>query len=597
MNSRVKITASHATVKLSGRVVIDGFSGSFESGMVTAMIGGDGAGKSTLLKVLTGRVDLADGSISGLILDRNRIGYRPSESGVWGNLSVAENIEFVSRVYHLPRDESRERAERLLRRAGLSDVTHRLAGRLSGGMRQKLGVVLATLHQPDLVLLDEPTTGVDPISRAELWELIASIAADDAAVVFSTTYLDEAERANNLFLLDQGRVLAEGTPDEVIDHCPGKLWQAPAELGSAQRALQSDRAWRRGNTVYVWSNDTASNAPVGFATAPNDLENTSIALMLEAGGDASDKFPSTRVEGPQDRPRETTNALPVKVESVSRKYGSFTALKDVSLTVESGEIVGLLGGNGAGKTTLMRLILGLESPTTGRATLFGNHPSLESRRHIGYVAQGLGLYPDLSPIENLEFAASAHGVRIRADLREYAASFGKSPTGDLPLGTRRILAYLAASVHQPNLLILDEPTSGMDALARARLWKDLRNCANLGVSILITTHYMQEAAQCDRLTMLSAGQVAASGTVDDITAGHSSVVITTGNWQAAFKTLTDAGIPCLLDGRILRSPGSKIDHITHVLSPVNDDVTLSEQPATLEETMMLTSARPAVRNG
>ncbi len=279
----------------------------------------------------------------------------------------------------------------------------------------------------------------------------------------------------------------------------------------------------------------------------------------------------------------------VEAAGVSRSYGSFTALDGVSLGVESGEIVGLLGGNGAGKTTLMRILLGLETATGGQATLFGAEPSLDTRRRIGYVAQGLGLYPSLSAIENLDFAASVHGVPVAEHARVFAAGFGRTPVGSLPLGTKRILAYLAAAGHHPELLVLDEPTSRMDALTRARLWRNLRSSADNGTGILVTTHYMQEAAQCDRLVILTGGRVTAAGTAAEITASHRSLMVSTEHWEDAFVLLIDAGLGALLDGRTLRLPGADRDQVAAALAPLPGAATITEAQATLEETMMLAS--------
>ncbi|MGO1392684.1 MAG: ATP-binding cassette domain-containing protein [Leucobacter sp.] len=579
------------TIRLDGASVffgklpaLDGFTGAFTPGTVTALIGGDGAGKSTLLRLLAGRLAAHSGTTTGLPVDRTSVGYQPADSGVWRNLSVAENIEFVTCAYGIDPQQSRARAEELLALAGLDQVTSRLAGRLSGGMRQKLGVILATLHRPGLVLLDEPTSGVDPISRAELWSLIAGAAADGATVVFATTYLDEAERASRLFLLGDGNLLAAGTPDEVIAHTPGVIWQAPITLDAAGRELASQQAWRRAGTVYRWEATAAAVAPDGFAPAPGDLENTSIALLLstDTGTETTAGLPDTG-----STPAPGGDGPLVEASDVSRRYGSFTALDGVSLSVEPGEIVGLLGGNGAGKTTLMRILLGLETATTGQTTLFGAEPSLDTRRRIGYVAQGLGLYPSLSAIENLDFAASVHGIPVTEHARAFAAGFGRTPIGSLPLGTKRILAYLAASGHHPELLVLDEPTSGMDALTRARLWRNLRSSADNGTGILVTTHYMQEATQCDRLVILTGGRITAAGTAADITASHRSLVVRTEHWEDAFVLLRAAGLGALLDGRTLRLPGADRDQVTAALTPLTGAMTITEAQATLEETMML----------
>lgn len=583
----VNVRLYDASVFFGKHPALDGFTGAFTPGTVTALIGGDGAGKSTLLRLLAGRLRTHSGTSEGLPVDRRNVGYQPADSGVWRNLSVAENIEFVARTYGLDPEQARIRSAELLALAGLDQVTGRLAGRLSGGMRQKLGVVLATLHRPGLVLLDEPTTGVDPISRAELWSLIAGAAADGATVVFATTYLDEAERANRLFLLGDGKLLAAGTPEEIIAHTPGVISQAPLTLDAARRELVSALAWRRSDTVFRWEASPRDNRPEGFKIAPGDLENTSIALLLDQEGE---QVASASVADAQVlESRKTTDRPLVEASDVTRSYGTFAALDGVSLRVLPGEVVGLLGGNGAGKTTLMRILLGLETTTTGTATLFGEKPSLDIRRRIGYVAQGLGLYPSLSAIENLDFAASVHGVAVNERARDFARRFGRNPISSLPLGTKRNLAYLAATLHHPELLVLDEPTSGMDALTRARLWRDLRATADDGAGILVTTHYMQEAAQCDRLVILTAGEVTAEGTVTEITSAHTSLTVTTEHWEEAFTLLREAGVPTLLDGRTLRLPGADHDETLAVLAPLRGEFTVAQGTATLEETMMLSA--------
>lgn len=580
---RSSIRLHDVTVRFGERTALGGFTGAFDPGTVTAVIGGDGAGKSTLVRLLAGRLTPDGGSCEGLPLGRRDVGYQPADSGVWRNLSVIENVEFVAGAFGLSASAWRPRAEELLVRAGLDHVTDRPAGQLSGGMRQKLGVVLATVHSPGLVLLDEPTTGVDPISRADLWGMIAGAAADGATVVFATTYLDEAERANSLFLLGDGHLLGAGTPDDVIANTPGTLWQAPVSLAAARRELDAPEAWRRADTVYRWEASAHGEAPEGFTPAVDDLENTSIALLL-----ANDGGTWPGLSDPPVRESMVQHDQPlVECVGAGRTYGSFSALEGVSLNVQPGEIVGLLGGNGAGKTTLMRILLGLETPTAGHAKLFSGPPSLETRRRIGYVAQGLGLYPSLSATENLGFAASVYGVTVGARASAFARSLGKAPVGSLPLGTRRILAYLAASVHSPDLLVLDEPTSAMDALTRARLWRNLRAAADAGVGVLVTTHYMQEAAQCDRLVMLASGRVAAAGTLGEITSANRSLTVTTTHWREAFRLLRGAGITALLDGRTLRVPTAGRSQVDSVLAQLGERVSVREGAATLEETMVV----------
>ncbi|MDR1633364.1 MAG: ATP-binding cassette domain-containing protein [Bifidobacteriaceae bacterium] len=508
-----------ASVRFGQAVAVDRFTGSFPSGRITALVGGDGGGKSSLLRGLAGLAPLSPPPRPPVAVGRE-VGYQGVDQGVWLDLSVQENVEFVSRVYGLSGPRERARADDLLDRAGLTAARDRVARRLSGGMRHKLGFVLATLHRPSLVLLDEPTTGIDPVSRDDLWALIAGAAAEGATIVLATTYLDEAERAGQVFLLDAGRVLAAGTPAEVVAQMPGSLWRNAAG-GARPEAVSGAAApapwtWRRGRTTYLWTPERAFAGSPGLAPATPDLENASVALLLaseRALGRAEPVLANSPngIGGGAGGKQTPSQADPlVLAERVTRTYGAVMALADVSLRVERGQIVGLVGGNGAGKTTLMRIILGTLAPTGGACALFGATPSLETRRRVGYVAQGLGLYPSLSVIDNFRFAARVHGVPVGSAAADFATGLGATPVGKLPLGARRLAAYVAASQHDPDLLILDEPSSGMDPLSRARLWKELRAQAERGVGVLVTTHYLQEAAQCDRVVMLEAGRVVAT---------------------------------------------------------------------------------------
>lgn len=486
----------------------------FQPGRITAVAGGDGAGKSTLLKLLAGAVKADLGSYR--VPRKSDIGVLPTSGGVWNNLSVWENLEFVGRAYDMSPDDWQERGKKLLEHARLHDVKERVAGHLSGGMRQKLGFIMATLHRPRLLLLDEPTTGVDPVSRNEMWRLLTAAAVEGAAVVFSTTYLDEAERAHQLLLLHEGSVIASGTPQSVLDDTPGTIYRAPRTDTPAGTFDKSDM-WTRGNYVYLWTKESGARPPQGFSEPPLDLETASIAFMLGAQGGAvsSDVSPVSRLPS---RHRTTTNPL-VDAQNITHCFGAFTALEDVSLTVNSGEIVGLVGGNGAGKTTLLRILLGAEQPTAGECSLIGLRPSLDARKHVGYVAQGMGLYPTLSAQENIQFAASIFGVTVPPDLTQITRKCGDAPVGSLPLGTQRMISFLTANVHNPQLLVLDEPTSGMDPLRRKNLWQQMHAVCSRGTGILVTTHYMDEAVQCDSLVLLAGGRVVAAGTADRITAG------------------------------------------------------------------------------
>ncbi|MFE6235557.1 ATP-binding cassette domain-containing protein [Cellulosimicrobium sp. NPDC057862] len=565
-------------------------------GQVTSVVGGDGAGKTTLARALLGQVPVAGGVVDAPT--RDRVGYQPSSSGVWPALTVAENVELVGDAYRMPAARRERRADELLERAGLAEARDRLGSQLSGGMRQKLGVCLAMLHEPDVLLLDEPSTGVDPVSRVELWRLVAESAASGAAVLVTTTYLDEAERAADVVVLDAGTVLAAGTPDDVRAAAPGRI-----TVATVPPAGEDGRTWRRGPTFHTWWPDGAPTPSAG--TVDVDLEDAVVALTLGSGthgthgtddADGDGVSPATPRAGRPTGGAASQDAPLVRVEGAERRFGDVVAVGGVSLVVQPGEVVGLLGANGAGKTTLLRMILGLDRLDGGRVDVLGAPPDRAGRRSVGYVPQGLGLSGDLSVEENVEFVAAVYGVRDVPALPPALAAVRRRPVAEIGLGRRRQLAFHCALLHAPRLLVLDEPTSGVDPLARARAWDAIHGQADAGVGVLVTTHYLQEAEQCDRLHVLSRGRSVASGTVADVVGGREAVVVRSRDWQAAFAALDAAGLPVMLDGRAARVAGTPPATVRDALAAAGVTATCDVVPATLEETMVLVdraSATPA----
>ena len=493
---------------------------SFAPASVSSIIGDGASAKDAILALLNRRRRPTQGKVSGLP-GSAQIGYMPSDSGTWPNLSVAENLRFVAKIFGHYDDA---RAQQLLKAADLDRFTDRLARNLSGGMRKKLGVIMAALSEPQLLVLDEPTTGVDPDSRAAILALIKAEAARGATVVVATTYIDEAEDSSQIILTLGSRVMATGTAKQLIACAPqldeqtvaslGEPWQRSAPLERAciawQLSAQASSDWQGfsaelGQSSQAGTSDSAQPQPASStqpqpasSTQPQPASSTQPqpASSTQAGSGKSATAPSPKA---QDL---------ISVHELRKRFGDFEALKGVSFAVSPGEIVGLIGANGAGKSTSMRIILGLEAATSGQVSVLGQRPgSLQVRKHLGYVPQFVGLAPSLSASENLSFNARQYQCQVPAQVGQWASSFGATPVANLPLSTRRMLACVNATMHAPQLLIMDEPTSGMDPLARLRLWQYLRQLAASGVGILISTHYSSEAAQCDRVVRMRAGQV------------------------------------------------------------------------------------------
>ncbi|MBC7161983.1 MAG: ribosome-associated ATPase/putative transporter RbbA [Immundisolibacter sp.] len=452
-------------------------------GCMAGLIGPDGVGKSSLLALTAGAraiqdgrievfgVDLADARARRGILPR--IAYMPQGLGknLYPTLSIAENLEFFARLFGHDGSERARRIETLTRATGLFPFLDRPAGKLSGGMKQKLGLCCALIHDPDLLILDEPTTGVDPLSRRQFWDLIAGIRRNrpNLSVLVATAYMEEAARFDWLAAMDDGRVLTIGSPATIL-------------------------------------------AQAGAAT----LEEAFIRLLPE------DKRRGYRPVEIPPRPQDDGDTA-IEARDLTMRFGDFTAVDHVSLRVPRGEIFGFLGSNGCGKTTTMKMLTGLLSPTEGQAWLFGNEVDphdIATRRRVGYMSQSFSLYNELTVAQNLTLHARLFGVpaaQIAPRVQEMAERFGLTQVMDklpdaLPLGVRQRLSLAAALIHKPEMLILDEPTSGVDPVARDAFWRMLVELSRGdGVTIFISTHFMNEAERCDRISLMHAGKVLAVG--------------------------------------------------------------------------------------
>jgi ribosome-dependent ATPase len=468
-----------------GRVTaLDDVSIALPAGRMVGLIGPDGVGKSTLLSIIAGARQVQSGDVFVLGGDMTqaahraavcpRIAYMPQGLGknLYPDLSIRENIEFFGRVFGQSRAERKWRIAELLDSTGLAPFADRPAKKLSGGMRQKLGLCCSLIHDPDFLILDEPTTGVDPLSRRQFWELIDRMRSRrlGMSVVVATAYMEEAERFDTLIAMNDGKILAAGSP---------------ADLKAQTNAKTVEDAF--------------------IALLPEDIR---------AG--------RKRLEVP---PHRILDAEPViMARDLTCRFGDFTAVDRVNFTIERGEIFGFVGSNGCGKTTTMKMLTGLLAPSEGEALLFGKPAEagdMNSRRRVGYMSQSFSLYTELTVHQNLElharlFHLPAAKARARLDqLKEQCGltDYFDQRASDLPLGIRQRLSLAVAIVHEPEILILDEPTSGVDPLARDRFWELLIDLSrNKGVTIFVSTHFMNEAERCDRISLMDSGRVLATDT-------------------------------------------------------------------------------------
>jgi len=512
-------------------------------GSLTALVGPDGAGKTTLLRLAAGLMRADGGTLTVLGLDtatqaqeiQNRISYMPQRFGLYEDLSVQENLDLYADLHGVSAQQRAERYPRLMEMTALAPFRERLAGKLSGGMKQKLGLACTLVRSPDLLLLDEPTVGVDPLSRRELWEIVSGLVDDEGlSVIVSTSYMDEAERSSHVVVLHEGKVLASGAPDELRARAQGHSFIAVAHTPVPARVLQAkliDRpdvidAVPQGGRVRAVMRERAAVAVPEASLEPTTPNLEDGLMMLLRQETHAQPAAAAKLELAERAPSDRSEVV-IEVRDLVRKFGDFTAVNRTSFAVKRGEVFGLLGPNGAGKTTTFRMLCGLLPATSGTLRVAGadlRRARAEARQNIGYVAQKFSLYGDLSVRENLEFFAGAYGLRnARAEQRiDWALDNfelrkrASSPTGMLPGGFQRRLAMAAALLHEPAIVFLDEPTSGADPLARREFWRRIGTLADHGTTIVVTTHFMEEAEYCDRIMIQDAGTMLAIGTPEEV---------------------------------------------------------------------------------
>ena len=545
---------------------LQGINMQIKAGQLTALVGPDGAGKTTFLRLIAGLYKPTAGSLEVLGMDvakdpqsvQDRISYMPQKFGLYEDLSIQENLDLYADLHGVPMNVRKERFARLLKITDLARFTERPAGKLSGGMKQKLGLACTLVRSPELLLLDEPSVGVDPLSRRDLWSIIEQLVREEnLSVILSTAYMDEAERCHEVYVMLDGQVLKQGTPDELTAQAQAQTWQVKPSPDMKARVLQAHLldnqhyiadAVPKGDVVRFITRTESPSLPAdllpkGVVAEPRaaELEDAFMLLLHEAKHTQKTVLaqenlaldPSITLIENSDPPQVKTEQnvkqqleKPViVVKDLVRTFGDFTAVASTSFDVSRGEIFGLLGPNGAGKTTTFRMLCGLLPASSGMLEVAGMNlrtARAQARAKIGYVSQKFALYGNLSVLDNLKFFGGAYGLsgkQLKQQIDKALLQFELKPhakSADLPNGFKQRLSMAAALLHQPEIVFLDEPTSGIDPLARRSFWYTIGELANQGMTIIVTTHFMEEAEYCDRIAIQDAGKLLAIGTPQQI---------------------------------------------------------------------------------
>lgn len=529
---------------------VDELSMTVRAGELTALVGPDGAGKTTLMRMMAGLLKPDAGTLRVLGIDvtknpqavQDRISYMPQRFGLYEDLSVQENLDLYADLHGVPQNIRRERFGRMLEMTDMARFTDRPVGKLSGGMKQKLGLACTLVRSPDLLLLDEPSVGVDPLSRRDLWKIVQQLVSDEnLSVIVSTAYMDEAERCAQVFVMHEGRLLAAGAPNTLSEHARGLTHVATPPPGMPARDLQAslidartlivDAVPKGGSVWFIRQPEAEEHAldeqllNIEHQPRPADLEDAFMMMLHQHEARDGDSRPEALAPSSKSASNGKGDEAVIVVRDLVGKFGDFIAVANISFDVMRGEIFGLLGPNGAGKTTTFRMLCGLLPASSGHLEVAGLNlrtARARARARIGYVSQKFALYGKLTVRENLEFFGGAYGLRgpkLRARVAAMIEQFGLEPTavsGILPGGYKQRLAMAAGLLHEPDILFLDEPTSGIDPLARRAFWRTITALAQAGVTIIITTHFMEEAEYCDRIAIQDAGKMLALGTPREV---------------------------------------------------------------------------------
>jgi ABC-2 type transport system ATP-binding protein len=529
---------------------LDALDANVPPGRITGLVGPDGAGKTTLIRLMAGLLMPDEGAVVVLGRDmpaaaaevHREMGYMPQQFGLYEDLSVMENLKLYADLRGLAGKDRGETFARLLEFTDLARFTDRRAGRLSGGMKQKLGLACALIRRPRLLLLDEPSVGVDPISRRELWNMVRELLDEGIGVVWSTSYLDEAEQCDRVIVLSEGKPIFTGDPADLTGRLSDRSFQVRDIEGNRRqvlaRALNDERIIDgviQGASVRLVSGEGEEPPSTSELGAGKTAEIVSVAPRFE------DAFVDALGGGPGGRSKlaermkgfEKTGETVIEADGLTKKFGDFTAAADIAFSIARGEIFGLLGPNGAGKSTTFKMMCGLLKPTQGSGRVAGHDllgAPAEARGRLGYMAQKFSLYGSLSVAQNLEFFAGVYGLVGRGkrkavdgmvEIFQLERHLAQS-AADLPLGFKQRLALSCAAMHDPEILFLDEPTSGVDPLTRREFWTHINGMVEKGVTVMITTHFMDEAEYCDRIGLVYRGRILTIGTPDELKSNAAS---------------------------------------------------------------------------
>ncbi len=547
MNSAIELAALGYRYAGTDRDAVSGIDALIPAGEITGLVGPDGAGKTTLMRLMSGLLRPSAGTVRAAGLDpihngdalRAVLGYMPQKFGLYEDLTVQENLELYADLRGVVGEARALEFERLLSFTDLARFTTRPAGKLSGGMKQKLGLACVLLGGPRLLLLDEPSVGVDPISRRELWRMVGALAADGLTVVWSTSYLDEAERCGRILLMNAGRLLYAGAPRALTERLAGRTVQVDGIASDRRavltRALAADGVIDgviQGSRVRLVLREDAARPDVAALGAGPQSRILEVEPRLEdafmdllGGGPGGSSEVANRMRAVEMEP--ALRASVIEADSLTKTFDGFTAADRITFRVPQGEIFGLLGPNGAGKSTTFKMLCGLIIPSSGRAGVMGldlRRDASRARQRLGYMAQKFSLYGSLSVRQNLEFFSGVYGLRgghRTATIREMEDVFGLGEFRDvapdgLSLGYKQRLALACALMHEPAVLFLDEPTSGVDPITRREFWAHINGVVAKGVTVMVTTHFMDEAEYCDRIGLVYRGRMIAVGPPDEL---------------------------------------------------------------------------------